>query len=327
MRWRTEITVPRTGFEIDHSTSMVMLGSCFTDEVGTRMRQQLFDVSVNPLGTLFNPISIADAISDALAANVFSRDELFEVDGTWRSLRRHSRFALPGIDDTLDLLNSSLEATRQRLLSADILIVTFGSAIVHRHTPTGRVVANCHKLPAAQFTVEPLNVSTITMRWTKLIEQLRAFNPKIKIIFTVSPVRHISYGLQRDRLSKSTLIVAVNDLIANDTSSSLYSFPSYEIVVDDLRDYRWYADDMVHPSKQAVDYVYDLFRNATMQPVTIAEAETWQRLARRMAHRHSTPGAAAEFREATIGLAEELAGTRTSLFQRFISLCDENKHI
>lgn len=316
MKWRTEISVPRLDVEINHATSMIMLGSCFTDEIGMRLRRQLFDAEVNPSGILFNPESIADTITDALDDRRFTAEELFEVDGTWRTLRRHSRFSLPDRDATLRLLNSSLDTTRRRLLSADLLIVTFGSAIVHRHIPSGSVAANCHKQPASLFSVEGIGVDDITSRWRSLLDRLFTLNPALKVIFTVSPVRHVGYGLQRDRLSKSTLIVAANQL-ADDRVSY---FPSYEILVDDLRDYRWYAEDMVHPSPAAADYVYDIFRQSLMTPDTIAHADKWDRLTRRMEHRHSSPQAEATFREQTIAMAHELAGADDALFQRFISL-------
>lgn len=316
MKWRTEISVPRLDVEINHATSMIMLGSCFTDEIGMRLRRQLFDAEVNPSGILFNPESIADTITDALDDRRFTAGELFEVDGTWRTLRRHSRFSLDDRDATLRLLNSSLDTTRRRLLSADLLIVTFGSAIVHRHIPSGNVAANCHKQPASLFSVEGIGVDDIISRWRSLLDRLFTLNPALKVIFTVSPVRHVGYGLQRDRLSKSTLIVAANRLAGNRVSY----FPSYEILVDDLRDYRWYAEDMVHPSPAAADYVYDIFRQSLMTPDTIARADKWGRLTRRMEHRHSSPQAEATFRGQTIAMAQELAGADDALFQRFISL-------
>lgn len=316
MKWRTEISAPRLEVEISHDTSIVMAGSCFTDEIGARLRRQLFDAAVNPLGTLFNPESIADAITDAIEGRQFTPEELFEVDGTWRTLRRHSRFSLPDRDATLNLLNGSLDTTRQRLLTADLLIVTFGSAIAHRHLPSGVVAANCHKLPSDLFAVERLSVGDIVSRWRNLIDTLFGLNPRLNVIFTVSPVRHIGYGLERDRLSKSTLIVAVNELAGD----RVHYFPSYEIVVDDLRDYRWYADDMVHPSAQAVGYVYDIFRQSAMTPDTIAKADRWEKLVRRLEHRHSSQQAEASFRNGTIAMAGELAAGDNRLLQRFISL-------
>ena len=316
MKWHTEISVPQLPARIDHDTSIAMFGSCFTDEVGGRLRRELFDVAVNPLGTLFNPLSIADAIDEALSGRRFSDDELFQVEGTWRTLRRHSRFALPDRDATLAMLNDSIDATRTRLLGADLLIVTFGSAIVHRHLPSGRVAANCHKLPAAEFAVEPLSVSDITERWQPLLHRLLSERPSLHVIFTVSPVRHAGYGLTRDRLSKSTLIVAVNEML----SERVHYFPSYEIVVDDLRDYRWYADDMVHPSPQAVDYVYDIFRQSTMTAATVELADRWAKLTRRLAHRHSSPEAEASFMAATLERARSVANGNQSMFQRFTAL-------
>lgn len=321
MKFRTEIKVPSIGITIDHDTPIVMLGSCFTDEVGERLRRELFDVTVNPLGTLFNPISIADAITDVIDGREFNDDELFEVDGTWRTLRRHSRFALTDRNATLRLLNESIAATHNKLLSAKLLIVTFGSAMAHYHIPTATIAANCHKLPSGQFSVRPIDDGEIMTKWHPLLERLHRLNPQLHVIFTVSPVRHIGYGLQRDRLSKSILLVAANRLVGDFT----HYFPSYEIMVDDLRDYRWYADDMVHPSSVAVDYIYDIFRQSTMSPATTLAADKWRKLTLRLAHRHTSADAAEKFRNETIGMASALAAGNTKLFQRFtsyINRCD-----
>lgn len=314
MQWRTRIEIDPLEVKIDHRTSIMMLGSCFTDEIGGKLMRQMFDVSVNPMGTLFNPVSIADAITDALDDKRFTGEELMEVDGTWRTYRRHSRFALPDRDDTLQLLNDNLFYTRQRVIDADVMIVTFGSAMVHRHIPSGRVVANCHKQPSRLFEVELLNVEEIVGQWIALRERLREINPGLKLIFTVSPVRHSGYGLQRDRLSKSILIVAANRLAGE---KDTYYFPSYEIFVDDLRDYRWYADDMVHPSAKGVEYTYELFRETTMEKGTIALADKWGKLTQRLEHRSLNPDTAEIFHNATMQLAADLAQGDSIMTGRF----------
>lgn len=316
MQWRTQIEIAPLGVKIDHRSSIVMLGSCFTDEVGGRLIRQMFDVAVNPMGTLFNPASIADAITDALEDRRFSIDELMEVDGTWRTFRRHSRFALPGREATLQLLDDNLAGTRKLIADADVMIITFGSAMAHRHIPSSQIVANCHKQQSSLFKVEMLTVDDIIGQWLSLIKRLREINPGLKLIFTVSPVRHAGYGLQRDRLSKSILIVAANRLAQeNDT----FYFPSYEVFVDDLRDYRWYADDMVHPSAKGVDYTYQLFREATMDKGTIALADKWGKLTQRLEHRSLNPETAKIFHNATLQLAADLAQGDEVMSRRFDS--------
>lgn len=320
MKLRTEISIARSEAVIDHRSCIVMLGSCFTDEVGARLANANFDVAVNPLGTLFNPLSIADAISDALAGRAFDSADLFEVDGTWRTWRRHSRFALTSRDATAAMLNATQRDTAAAISSADLLIVTFGSAIAHRLLTTGEVVANCHKAPADRFEIAALAVDEIVGRWSSLLDTLRQRNPQLKAMFTVSPVRHAGYGLEADRLSKSTLIVAVHELVRRHGQCSY--FPSYEALVDDLRDYRFYADDLVHPSAMAVDYIYSLLCGATMSPLTRDMAARWEKLSRRMQHRHTDPEARSKFIADTFGMAHELAGDNMQSAERFIKRYD-----
>ena len=320
MKLRTEITIAPSAAVIDHRSRIVMLGSCFTDEVGARLASANFDVAVNPLGTLFNPISIADAISGALEGRRFDAADLFEVDGTWRTWRRHSRFALPDRDATAAMLNDTQRATADAISSADLLIVTFGSAIAHRLVATGEVTANCHKAPANRFEVKPLAVDDITSCWDALIGRLQQRNPGLKVMFTVSPVRHAGYGLEADRLSKSTLIVAVHEIVRSNPGCTY--FPSYEALVDDLRDYRFYADDLVHPSPMAVDYIYSLLCDATMVPSTRDAAARWEKLSRRMQHRHADPAARSKFIADTFDMARELAGDNPMYATRFINRYD-----
>lgn len=316
MQWRTRIEIDPLGVRIDHRTSIMMLGSCFTDEIGGKLTRQMFDVAVNPMGTLFNPVSIADAITDALDERRFGIDELMAVDGTWRTFRRHSRFALPDREATLQLLDDNLATARKRIADADVMIITFGSAMVHRHIPSSQIVANCHKQPSSLFKVEMLTIDDIVGQWLSLIKRLREINPRLKLIFTVSPVRHSGYGLQRDRLSKSILIVAANRLARE---KDTYYFPSYEIFVDDLRDYRWYDDDMVHPSAKGVEYTYELFREATMDKGTIALADKWGKLTQRLEHRSLNPDTVQIFHNATMQLAADLAKGDKVMAGRFDS--------
>lgn len=300
MRWNTEIELPDLPIEITHSTAMTTIGSCFSDEIGHRLDTALFDIAVNPLGTLFNPLSIADAINDAIDNREFNPDELFCVDGTWRTLRRHSRFALPDRNATMKMLSATQSELANRLKTSDLLIVTFGSAIAHVHKPTGRVAANCHKLPASTFDIKEISVAQIASVWKALINKLLSQNPALQILITVSPVRHIGYGLQADRLSKSRLIVAAHDLASK--FPQVNYFPAYEAVVDDLRDYRFYAEDLVHPASTAVDYVYDLLCRSTMSTATRDLAVRCEKLTRAAGHRSST--------------ADSANALRTSLLQR-----------
>lgn len=232
----------------------------------------------------------------------------------------------------LESLNNALDETRRRLAEADFLIITFGSAIAFRHIESGDIVANCHKQPGNLFKREFLSSDSIISRWKKLICRLSNLNPSMRIIFTVSPVRHSGYGLPLDRLSKSALTLACASLTAESpelfgakkpTESGCIYFPSYEIMVDDLRDYRFYREDMAHPSDLAVDYIYDIFCRSFMEPETIAYAAEWERLTRRLLHRFEDAGAKAEFIRQTLSLASDLASRTPAgndLLNRFRAL-------
>lgn len=317
---------------IDHSSRIVMIGSCFTDEVGARLRNALFDVSINPFGTLYNPESIADEIEAALDERSFTAADLFSEGNFFRTFRRHSRFSSSDADAMLESLNAALCETRRRLAEADLLIITFGSAIAFRHVGSGAIVANCHKQPGNLFSREFLSSESITSRWQRLIGRLMDFNPSMRLIFTVSPVRHSGYGLALDRLSKSSLTLACANLTAEtpglfgakkpSVDRCIY-FPSYEIMVDDLRDYRFYGEDMAHPSDLAVGYIYDIFCRSFMNDETIAYAAEWERLTRRLHHRFTDAESKAEFTEQTLSLASALASRApadTDLLNRFRSL-------
>ncbi len=334
MNFRTEIFPLKCAGFIDHSSRMVMIGSCFTDEIGAKLRDGLFDVSINPFGTLYNPESIASEIEAALDGRSFTAADLFNEGIFFRTFRRHSDFSSTDPHAMLATLNETLADTRRRLADADLLIITFGSAIAFRHIESGSIVANCHKQPGNIFTREFLTSEAIASRWQKLIDRLRDLNPSLRVIFTVSPVRHNGYGLALDRLSKSVLTLACAHLTASEpqlfgAQSPLIGhciyFPSYEIMVDDLRDYRFYREDMAHPSDLAVRYIYDIFCRSFMNTETIAYAAEWERLTRRLHHRFADTDAKTEFINQTLTLASALASrapydTESILFDRFRSL-------
>ncbi len=287
-QFRTSIT-PLKGYTslIDHSRPVIMLGSCFTDNVGKRLTKQLFNCVVNPFGTLYNPASIAGAMLDLLYERTFTRDELFEHEGRWHSWNHHSRFSHPDPDIALEMMNKEAAEARKALKSASTLIITFGTAYMWRHKDTNRVVANCHKLPAADFSRELLTPVQIASLWKKILRELGARFPDLRVIFTVSPIRHLAQGAHNNQLSKSTLLMGVDRIVTEFPDKAIY-FPSYEIMMDDLRDYRFYASDMVHPSDVAVDYIYDIFAESFMTDATRRLAADCEKLFRRISHRPLT---------------------------------------
>lgn len=272
---------------IDHEHPTVMLGSCFTDNVGERLVGGGFPTCVNPCGTLYNPASIASALLDILYERPYTRDDLFQHEGLWHSWSHHSRFSGEDPDAVVANINASQAGAAQALAHASALIVTFGTSWIFRLIEggtAGRVVANCHKQPAAMFLREMLSVQKVYGLWKKMLRELQARYPQLVTIFTISPIRHLADGAHGNQASKATLLLAVDQLVAEFPDTSAY-FPAYEIMMDDLRDYRFYADDMLHPSALAVGYIYDLFCQSFMQADTVARAAAAEREARRAAHR------------------------------------------
>lgn len=270
---------------VDHHRTIVMMGSCFTDNIGQCLSERLFDVDINPFGTLYNPASIAQSLLDLLYGKVFKQEDLFEHDGLWHSYSHHSRFSDVDVDKTLKRINVSADNARESLANASVLIVTFGTAYIFRTTDGGRLVANCHKMPAALFERQMLDVDRIVGLWRKMMREVSARYPELKVVFTVSPIRHLADGLHGNAVSKATLLLAVERIVNEFPDRAIY-FPSYEIVLDDLRDYRFYAEDMTHPSATAVNYIYEIFQESFMSDDTVALASSMFKMTRRLKHRY-----------------------------------------
>lgn len=289
---------------VSHDRPVVMMGSCFTDNIGARLRGELYDCIVNPCGTLYNPASIASSMLDLLYDRDFTAGELFQHEGVWRSYSHHSRFSGTDRDEVLRMMNDAAAEAREALQRASVLIVTFGTAWIFRLKEDNRVVANCHKQPASLFNREMLNTTQIIGLWKKILREITARYPDLKVMFTVSPIRHLADGAHGNQVSKSTLLLAVDRLVA-ENPSALY-FPSYEIMFDDLRDYRFYATDMVHPSDVAVDYIYDLFRQSFVSDADARIGAECARLVKRLNHRSLSGVADTEFDRATAAMRDDL---------------------
>lgn len=291
MKLRTEIKPLNHKNLIAHGSPVVFMGSCFSDNIGGRLRAGLFDVMVNPFGTLYNPASIASSLSDIIESRTFGENDIFEYDGRFHSFSHHSSFSGRDRDVVLNRINQGIGFSAQVLRNASVLFVTFGTAYVFTHAESGMVVSNCHKLPADEFIRRCLPVDEIVQLWTWIIERLRQYNEKLRIVFTVSPIRHLADGAHGNQLSKSTLLLAIDRLCR--IFSDIIYFPAYEILIDDLRDYRFYASDMTHPSEVAVDYIYELFSKSFFSDETIKLAGECEKLTKRLQHRPMTDDVAA----------------------------------
>ncbi len=258
MQFRTEITPDSVPFRISHTSKTLFTGSCFTNNIGRRLEDLRFPVIVNPFGVVYNPLTVKRNIEILLEKKIYTEQDLEYYNELWFSWDHHSSFSDTDKNRVLEHINHNLAEASNLLFQADYLLVTFGTAWVYRLLKTGNIVCNCHKVPTREFSRELICAEEITEAYTSMIHSVRMKNPKIRIIFTISPVRHWKDGSFGNQVSKATLILAVNQILNNFGNITSY-FPAYELILDDLRDYRFYADDLVHPNEQAIEYIWEKF--------------------------------------------------------------------
>ncbi len=287
MNFSTKVDIPDSSIEINHQSPVLMMGSCFAENIGKELEKAKFDININPFGILYNPLSISQALDILSSKRFFDKDDLFEYNGLFHSHYHHGQFSDTDATVSLEKINAAISGAASRLPDTNVLIITFGTAYVYRLRESGLIVGNCHKLPAANFERFRLDVDTIVDTWAGTIGKLRKANPNIKIIFTVSPVRHLKDGAHENQLSKSTLLLAIDKLCS--MHKEITYFPSYEIVMDELRDYRFYAEDMVHVSETAVKYIWEKFKTVYFSAQTISVIDEWDKLGSAINHRPFNP--------------------------------------
>lgn len=280
----TKVVVPNSGKKIGYDDKLLLLGSCFADNIGEKFGAHYFQMLSNPYGTLYNPASIAAILSPiANSQSPISDSPIIEWGGLWHSMLHHGSFSHSDRAQVLLHCEQSRELLHAFLQEATVVIVTFGTAWVYEYE--GKVVSNCHKMPANRFVRRRLSVDEIVAMWQPLLEAM----PDKHWIFTVSPIRHIKDGLHENQLSKAILLQAVEELVNKANSDKVGYFPSYEILLDELRDYRFFAEDMVHPSPVAVEYIWQRFVDTYMTADTQNEMRTLYQLWRDRHHRFLHP--------------------------------------
>ena len=235
-----------------------MLGSCFTDNIGNKLSRLLFDLNLNPFGVIYNPLSIENSLHALLNKKEYTQNDLRLHSELWFSFDHYTKFSHTNPEKALQKINSSFQPAKENLTSIQQLIITFGTAWVYQLKETQQIVSNCHKIPAKEFNRFLLNVSDITAAYKELIPQLLRVNKDLKITFTLSPVRHLKDSLVGNQQSKAILHIAIQEIIKAFPNTCQY-FPAYEIMMDDLRDYRFYEKDLIHPNNQAIDYIWEMF--------------------------------------------------------------------
>lgn len=257
MKFRTEIEIPRSNIQFEHSDNILTLGSCFAENISKYFSYYKFNILENPFGVLYNPVSIFNSLKFTIENKRFLKEDLIFDQSEYHSFFHHSDFSNHNHEACLSNINDNLLVTNEYLKECNKLIISFGTSYVFRHKERNIIVSNCHKIPQNEFERFRLTVDETKDYLQKIIDTLKTHNSALSIIFTVSPVRHWKDGAVDNQLSKSILLLAINDIVSKNNNCEY--FPSYEIVMDDLRDYRFYAEDLIHPNKIATDYIWEKF--------------------------------------------------------------------
>ncbi|NOU19077.1 MAG: GSCFA domain-containing protein [Bacteroidales bacterium] len=286
--FRTEVDVQPFPFDISYKTPIIFCGSCFTENIGRIMVERKMPALVNPFGVVYNPLSVKLVIERIIQATPLTESDLRFRDGLWYSYLHHSSYSSSDKNKCLAMINYDLSHANKFIKSANCLLVTFGTARVYYLKENNQPVTNCHKVPSKEFNNNLMSVEEIVTSWSELIDLLLSQTPCSKIVFTISPVRHWKDGAVGNQQSKSILNVAIHKLILKYPDNAFY-FPSYEILMDDLRDYRYYADDMLHPSKVAVEYIWEKFKKSLIESKSITLMEEIEKVISAVNHKPFNP--------------------------------------
>lgn len=279
MQFTTPIPIQKSIHQIDYNSKIVSLGSCFAVNIGEKFEHFKFQNTINPFGILFHPLALEKIISKAISKEKFTEENIFFHNERWHSFDVHSDLSTSNKEDFLQTLNSNSSLLHNSLSNCSHVIITLGTSWVYRKIETDKIVANCHKIPQKEFKKELLSVEEIKKSLEGIVNSISKLNTQAKIVFTIAPVRHIKDGFVENQWSKANLITAVHESLHSKLSIASY-FPSYEIMMDELRDYRFYAKDMIHPSQTAIDYIWKRFSETWISEealITLQEIENIQK--------------------------------------------------
>lgn len=286
MQLITAVNTESKGIEISHRSRILLIGSCFAVNIGTRLQDRAFDIETNPFGILYNPLSISTALNRIADGTPFTEDspEIFGHNGLWHSILHHSDFSCHSKEEALERMNVRLGKAHAKAGKYDIIFITLGTAYAYIRKSDMRVAGNCHKLPGNLFERRLLGIDEISDEMGRAMEHYIAMNPGTMFIFTISPIRHLRDGAHDNQKSKATLLLAVDRLMEMFPKNTSY-FPAYEIVLDELRDYRFYAEDMTHPSAVAIEYIWEKFSECYFGKETNSINGRVEEIARGLGHR------------------------------------------
>lgn len=284
MEFRTLIDLPKAQLDITHSDKILLLGSCFAENIGKLLQVYKFDCDVNPFGILYNPKSVLQALREIKSGKVYKKEELYHHKDIYHSFMHHGSFSDASGETVIENINQRLCNANKNFPHTSLLMITFGSAYVYSLKTDGCVVANCHKLPDSFFVRSLLTIDDIVSEYADFLKSLFITNPGLRVLMTVSPIRHLKDGLHNNQISKSVLLLSINRLQQLFPDNVFY-FPSYEIMLDDLRDYRFYADDMLHPSNIAIEYLWSRFNESYFSSSTLKILKEWEEIRKGLNHR------------------------------------------
>ncbi|MDQ1297408.1 MAG: hypothetical protein QG611_1390 [Bacteroidota bacterium] len=286
MEFRTTFRIPPSASKITYNDPAMFIGSCFATSIGKKFEAGHLPVMINPSGTVYNPVSVANTLQNITSGKIYRKEDLFQHNGLWLSFDHYTDFSSENAEKTISDINNRNKMAGIFLAGAHFLFITFGTARVFRWNKTGRIVSNCHKIPAARFTNELLRVNDIITLWNDQLERLHSSYPALKIVFTISPVRHWKDGAHGNQVSKSVLFLAIEELLKHPSCPAY--FPAYELLMDDLRDYRFYDDDLLHPSSAAIDYIWNAFSECWLDPKTLDLWKEINKIRKAISHRINT---------------------------------------
>jgi lysophospholipase L1-like esterase len=287
MNFRTNIQLLKERNQLDYNAKLLLIGSCFSEHIFEKLNYFKFDATSNPFGILFNPIAIEKLIINAINEKVYTEKDIFRLNERWHCFDAHSDLSSSDKNKLLQNLNSEISKTNKQLTKTTHLIITLGTSWIYRFIETDKIVGNCHKVPQKKFLKELLSVKKIIISLENMISLIKAINPKVTIIFTVSPIRHLKDGFVENSQSKAHLLSAIHQLI--DKRKNLFYFPSYEIMLDDLRDYRFYNNDMLHPNETAINYIWEQFKKVWISENSFSTIKEVATIQKGLAHKPFNP--------------------------------------
>lgn len=290
MQFRTQIPISKANNPIDYNSKLISIGSCFAENMAEKFDYFKFQNTTNPFGIIFNPVSIEKIISRVVKQEWYTEKDIFFYNVRWHSYEVHSDLSNSDRQELLETLNKAISETYNYLQEATHIIITYGTSWIYRNIETDEIVANCHKVPQKQFLKELVSVEITQKSIQNTIGLIETLNPNINFIFTVSPVRHIKDGFTENQWSKSNLFAALHFNLKSDINNlKLEYFPSYEIMMDELRDYRFYAEDMLHPNQIAIDYIWKLFSESYVTENSMLTMQEVDEIQKSLRHRSFNP--------------------------------------